>query len=197
VAKRRKGLESLDDEIRDLGGQATLVPLDLQKMDGLDELGLAIYERWKKLDILVGNAGILGPLSPISHIKPHDWQKVMYRLIRSMDALLRSSEAGRALFISSGITKTARAYWGAYAASKAGLESIVGTYAQETLKTNVRANLLNPGAMRTLMRAEAYPGEAKEDQTNPEELAPAILKLLSSEFDQTGQMFDVADLKKI
>lgn len=202
VARQKKGLEALDDEIRELGGEASLVPLDITKMDGLDELGLEIFKRWKKLDILVGNAGILGPMTPLSHVKPAEWQKVMdvnlganYRLIRSVDSLLRASDAGRALFITSNITQVKRAYWGPYAVAKAGLEMLAMTYAAETSKSPVKVNLLNPGAMRTAMRADAYPGEDKNTLKRPEELAPDILKLLSPELEQTGERFEIEDLK--
>lgn len=204
LARHKKGLEALDDEIRALGGQATLVPLDITKMDGLDELGLEIFRRWKKLDILVGNAGILGPLTPLSHVKPAEWQKVMdvninanYRLIRSLDALLRAAPAGRVLFITSNITRAPRAYWGPYAVAKAGLEMLATTYAAETAKTGVKVNLLNPGAMRTAMRAEAYPGEDQNTLTRPEQLAPDILKLLSADLAETGKRFEIEDLKSL
>ncbi len=204
VARHKKGLEALDDEIRALGGAATLVPMDLTKMDGLDELGLEIFKRWKKLDILVGNAGILGPMSPLSHVKPAEWQKVMdiylganFRLIRSVDALLRAAPAGRVLFITSNITRAPRAYWGPYAVAKAGLEMLAATYAAETSKTTVKVNLLNPGAMRTAMRAEAYPGEDPKTLIRPEDLAPDILKLLSADFSATGKRFEREDLKTL
>lgn len=204
VARQKKGLEALDDEIRALGAEATLVPLDITKLEGLDELGLEIFKRWKKLDILVGNAGILGPMSPLTHVKPADWQKVMdvylsanFRLIRSVDVLLRASDAGRALFITSNITKRNRAYWGPYAVAKAGLEALAGTYAAETAKTAIKVNLLNPGSMPTAMRAEAYPGEDQTTLADPEELAPDILKLLSADLEQTGQRFEIKDLKTL
>ncbi len=204
LGRKKRGLEALDDEIRELGGETTLVPLDIRKMDGLDELGLEIYKRWKRLDILVGNAGILGPLTPLSHVKPAQWQEVIdininanYRLIRSMDALLRSAPSGRALFITSGITRSSRAYWGPYAVAKAGLEALANTYAAETGKTSVRVNLLDPGPLRTVMRAEAYPGEDKSSQMRPEDLAPDVLKLLSGKFQETGQRFDRATLQSL
>ncbi len=201
LAKKKRGLEALDDEIQALGSEATLVPLDLRKGDGIDELGGVIFERWKKLDILVGNAGILGPLSPLSHVQPNQWQDAIdinvtanFRLIRSMDTLLRASDAGRALFITSNITRGNRAYWGPYATSKAALEMLVLTYAAETRQSAVKVNLVNPGAMRTTMRAEAYPGEDPKTLSTPEEIAPKILPLLTPEFDRTGQRFDIADL---
>ena len=201
VGRKKQGLEALDDEIQALGGEATLVPLDLTKGAGIDELGGVIFERWKKLDILVGNAGILGPMSPLSHVPPKQWQEVIdinltanFRLIRSMDALLRASEAGRAVFITSNITQGSRAYWGPYATSKAALEMLVLTYAAETRQSTLKVNLVNPGAMRTSMRAKAYPGEDPKTLATPEQIAPKILPLLRPEFDQTGQRFDVADM---
>lgn len=204
LARHKEGLEALDDEIRALGGEATLVPLDLARMDGLDDLGREIFNRWKKLDILVGNAGILGPMSPLSHVKPAEWQKVMdvyinanYRLIRSVDTLLRASDAGRALFITSNITQVKRAYWGPYAVGKAGLEMLAMTYAAETAKSALKVNLLNPGKMRTAMRADAYPGEDQKPLPRPEQLAPAILKLLSADFEQTGERFEIKDLESL
>lgn len=201
LAKTKNGLEALDDEIREIGGAATLVPLDLRKMDGLDELGLRIYERWKKLDILVANAGILGPLTPLSHVKPAQWQDVMdinvnanYRLIRSVDALLRSSDAGRVAAITSNAAVAKRAYWGPYAVSKAAFEMLAFTYAAETRTTALRVNVINPGPMRTRMRAEAYPGEDPMTLKTPEEIAPKILKTLSVDWTETGQRYDPEDL---
>lgn len=201
LAKKKRGLEELDDEIRELGGAATLVPLDIRKMDGLDDLGLAIYQRWKRLDIMVANAGILGPLTPLSHVKPTQWAEVMdinlnanYRLIRAMDSLLRSAPAGRALFITSSAARGGRAYWGPYAVSKAGLEMLADTYAAETRKTNVRVNLLNPGKMRTRMRAEAYPGEDAATLPDPGRVAEMALKFLTQDFQETGKRFDFTGL---
>ena len=202
VAKGKKGLEALDDEIRALGFEATLVPLDLKKWDGIDELGLAIHERWKKLDILVGSAGSLGPLTPLSHVKPKDWQDVIdinmtanYRLIRSMDPLLRASDAGRVCFITSGVTTRLRGYWGPYMASKAALEALALTYAKETEKTPIRVNLVDPGVVATAMRKEAYPGEDQSALNTPEATASLIVKVLAPGFTQTGQRFDLEGLK--
>lgn len=204
LGRKKRGLESLDDEIREAGGAATLVPLDLRKPEGIDELGGVIFERWKKLDILVAAAGILGPLSPLAHVTPKQWQAVIeinltanFRLIRSMDVLLRASPAGRAVFISSGVTRRRRAYWGPYATSKAALEMLAESYALETKKTNLCVNTVNPGAMRTKMRAEAFPGEDPKTLPHPDAIAPQILKLLSADFKQTGQHFDIEDLKTL
>ena len=202
VSRNKKDLEALDDEIRAVGKPATLVPLDLRKWDGIDDLGRVIFERWKKLDILVGNAGTLGPMTPLAHIKPDEWQNVMdvnitanYRLIRSMDALLRASDAGRAVFISSSLTQDVRAFWGAYATSKVALENIAFIYARETEKTNLKVNVVNPGAMATAMRKEAYPGEDQSTLATPEDVAPLILKILSPEFMETGKRFEIAELQ--
>src|SRR5262249_18316875 len=152
------------DEVRTIGGNATLLTLNLRQHDKIDGLGPTIYQRWGKLDILVGNAGILGPLSPLGHVSADAWSEVMevnltanWRLIRTLDPLLRRTDAGRAIFVSSG--GAPRAYWGPYAVSKAGLEALVKVYANEVANSTVRANLVDPGATRTGMRAKAFPGE--------------------------------------
>ncbi|MGI9464773.1 MAG: SDR family NAD(P)-dependent oxidoreductase, partial [Aestuariivirgaceae bacterium] len=152
VARTVGGLEDLDDEITRAGGTATLVPADLQDHAAIDQLGAAIHERWGKLDILVGNAGVLGKLTPLGHLEPKVWDEVMavnvtanWRLIRSLDPLLQRSDAGRAVFVSSGAAHDIHAYWGAYSISKAALEAMVKTYAAETASTPIRANILNPG----------------------------------------------------
>lgn len=195
TARTQGALEELDDEIRALGGQATLVPCDLANFDTIDQIGAAIYERFGKLDVLVGNAGLLGTLAPISHIEPKEWQKLLdvnltanWRLIRSLDPLLRASDAGRAIFVTSSVGHNPRAFWGSYAVSKAGLEMTAGIYAEETKKTNVRVNLINPGGTRTNMRADAMPGENPEDVKAPEALNHFFLELASPAYDQTGQM---------
>jgi NAD(P)-dependent dehydrogenase (short-subunit alcohol dehydrogenase family) len=175
IARTVGGLEEVDDRCRAAGGQpATLVPLDLRQHDGIDNLGAAVFERFGRLDVLVGNAAMLGALSPLGHIAPEQWDQVLalnltanWRLIRIFDPLLRRSDAGRAIFLTSGITRSAPAYWGAYAASKAALETLVRTYAAEIAATAVRANLVNPGPTRTHLRAQAFPGE------DPAQLPPA------------------------
>ena len=185
VARTTGALEELDDEIRGAGGQApTLVPLDLTDGPGIDRLGGALFERHRRLDILVGNAGQLGTLSPTGHIDPQTWQKVMeinvtanWRLIRSMDVLLRQAPAGRAIFVTSGITQTTLPYWSAYAASKAALEALVLSYAAEVAKTNLKVNLLDPGIVRTAMRAKAFPGERPEDLKPPEAVTDLFVSL--------------------
>ncbi len=197
VARTTGGLEALDDRIREKGGTATLVPLDLMDYDGIDRLGGALYERFGKLDILVGNAGLLGPLSPLGHIDPKQWENVLavnvtanWRLIRSMDPLLRRSDAGRAVFISSGAATNVRAFWGPYSVSKAALDALVRTYAEETRTTPVRVNLFNPGPTRTKMRAQAMPGEDPMTLPTPEEIAAHIVKLVDPALSETGMLYD-------
>lgn len=197
LARTVGGLEELDDKIRDIGGSATLVPLDLKDFEGIDRLGAALHERYRRLDILIGNAGILGPLSPLGHVDPMSWDEVMtinvsanFRLIRSMDPLLRLSRAGRVVFISSGVAATARAYWGPYAVSKAALEVLARTYANETSTTAVRVNLLDPGAIRTRMRAQAMPGEDPTTLDPPERVAEKIVELCLPGFAVSGKLYD-------
>jgi NAD(P)-dependent dehydrogenase (short-subunit alcohol dehydrogenase family) len=184
VARTVGGLEALDDRIQKAGGSATLVPLDVTDGAGIDRLGGAIYERFGKLDVFLGNAGLLGTLSPIGHIDPAIFEKVMavnvtsnWRLIRSLDPLLRASDAGRAIFVTSGVSRRVVPYWSAYAASKAALDMMVCTYAAESAHTAVRVNLYNPGPMRTGMRKEAFPGEKPESVPLPEAHAEALIQL--------------------
>lgn len=196
VARTKGGLEALDDAIRAEGGQPiTLVAMDLSDYAKIDQLGGVIHERFGKLDILVGNAAMLGTLGPITHAKPSMWDKVMnlnvnanYRLIRSMDPLLRASGQGRALFVTSGVTETPRAYWGPYAVSKAALEMLVGTYAEEVKGTPLQVGLIDPGRVRTGMRKEAYPGEDASKLTSPDEVAQQFLDAILA--------FDAQETKK-
>ena len=197
VARTTGGLEELDDAIRARGGAATLVPLDLKDFAGIDRLGGVIYERWGKLDILFGNAGVLGVVTPLGHLEPKVWDNAMainvtanWRLIRSLDPLLRQSDAGRALFVTSAATKSCRPFWGVYSASKAALEALVRTYAGEMANTTVRANLLNPGPLRTHMRAQAMPGEDPETLKTPDAVAPEIVRMLSPGYTDNGMLFD-------
>ncbi len=195
VARTQGGLEALDDHIRATGGlPATLVPLDLSDYAQIDRLGGIIHERFGKLDILVGNAAMLGTLGPISHAKPSMWEKVFalnvtanYRLIRSFDPLLRQSDAGRAIFVTSAAAQRTRAYWGPYAASKAALETLVGTYAEEVAGTNLRVNLIDPGKARTGMRKEAYPGEDDKTLPHPDTLTDRFVELARADVDVNGQ----------
>ena len=196
IARTVGGLEELDDQIREAGGPgATLVPLDLRESDAIDSLGASLYERFGHLDILVGNAAVLGTLSPLGHIEPAAWAEVMdinltanWRLIRSLDPLLRRSQAGRAIFVSSGAAAAPHAYWGAYAASKAGLEMLVKTYAAELAKTEVRANLIDPGAVRTAMRAKAFPGEDPQSLPAPEEITERFVELAEARCARNGEV---------
>jgi NAD(P)-dependent dehydrogenase (short-subunit alcohol dehydrogenase family) len=197
VARTTGALEELDDDIKSAGGSASLVPMDLRKPDGIDQLGGVVFERWKRLDILVGNAGVLGRLSPLGHIEPKTWDEVMavnvtanWRLIRSFDPLLRQSEAGRAVFVTSGAARTIFAYWGPYAVSKAALETLAKTYAAETVKTAIKVNLLNPGPIRTRMRAQAMPGEDPNSLPPPEAVAEAFLPLVLPSQKESGLIYD-------
>ncbi len=193
VARTQGALEELDDEIRSFGGSATLVPLDLHDGDGIDRLGGAVHERWKRLDILVSAAGVLGLTTPIAHLDPKVWDQVMaanltanYRLIRSFDPLLRQSRSGRAIFLTSGAATRPRAFWGAYAASKAGLNALAATYADEVEHTQVRVSVLNPGPMRTRMRAQAFPGEDPMTLPEPGEIVPLVFELISAHAPAPG-----------
>jgi NAD(P)-dependent dehydrogenase (short-subunit alcohol dehydrogenase family) len=194
VARTVGGLEEVDDQIKSLGGSATLVPLDVTDGPGIDRLGAALYERYGRLDVLVGNAAVLGTLSPVGHIEPKIFEQVMainvtanWRLIRSLDPLLRRSEAGRAIFVTSGIARRVVAYWGAYAASKAALDMLIGIYAAEVAHTNVRVNLFNPGPTRTSMRREAFPGEDPVQQTPPEAHGESLIRLALPSCTLNGQ----------
>lgn len=190
-------LEETDDAIRAVGGTATLIPLNLQQSDRLDALGPTLYQRFGRLDVFVANAGILGPLSPLPHVASEAWARVIeinltanWQLIRTLDPLLRRSTAGRAIFVTSGAARAENAYWGPYAVSKAGLEALVKTYAQEMANTNVRANLINPGPVRTQMRAKAFPGEDPGTLPAPEDIAPLFVDLARPGCTANGELFD-------
>ncbi len=197
LARTQGALEELDDGIRRAGGTATLVPVDLKDFAALDRLGAAIEQRWGKLDILVGNAGILGEIAPLTHVDQPVWDAVMtinvtanWRLIRALDPLLRKAEAGRAVFVSSGAAHKCTAYWGPYSVSKAALEALVRTYAAETASTPVRVTLVNPGPLRTAMRRAAMPGEDPATLKTPEDLAPHIVRLASPSWTETGKLYE-------
>lgn len=194
VARTVGGLEEVDDRVKAVGGSATLVPLDVTDGPGIDRLGGALHERFGRLDILVGNAGVLGTLSPIGHFEPKVFEEVMavnvtanWRLLRSMDPLLRRSDAGRAIFVTSGASRKVLPYWGAYAASKAALDMLVAVYAAEVAHTAVKANLFNPGPTRTGMRRQAFPGENEALQTPPEAHAEALIRLALPSCTMNGQ----------
>jgi NAD(P)-dependent dehydrogenase (short-subunit alcohol dehydrogenase family) len=197
VARTVGGLEELDDAIRGLGGAATLVPLDLKDYAGIDRLALALNERFKRLDLLVGNAAILGPLSPLGHVEAAAWEEVMavnvtanWRLIRAMDPLLQRSDAGRGVFLTCGVAALALAYWGPHAASKAALEVLARTYAAETATTRVRVNLFAPGPIRTRMRAQAMPGEDPMTLETPDKAAEKIVELCLPSLQESGKLYD-------
>lgn len=198
VARTVGGLEELDDEIKAAGGSATLVPLDLTDMAGIDRLGGSIHQRWGKLDILVANAGVLGVIAPIGHVEAKVFDRVMavnvtgtWRLIRSVDPLLRLSDAGRAIVISSGAAHSARAFWAPYAASKAAVEALARSWADETKNMALRINIVDPGATRTAMRAQAMPGENPDILPVPADVASSILRLASPSLTDTGRIWNV------
>ncbi|KKB81171.1 oxidoreductase [Devosia soli] len=198
VARTVGALEELDDAIQDFGGSSTLVPFDLRDGDAIDRLGAAIFERWGHLDGLVANAGMLGTLSPVPHLKPDEFEKVFainvtanFRLLRSLDLLLRQASAGRAVFVSSSSARSARPFWGLYAASKAALDAMVKAYAGEMSITNVKTNVFYPGAVRTAMRAKAMPGEDPETLPAPSVVAPKLVDMLSPTLMENGRLYDV------
>jgi NAD(P)-dependent dehydrogenase (short-subunit alcohol dehydrogenase family) len=194
LARTVAALEEVDDEIRAEGGAATLVPAELTDYPVIERMSAAVYERWGRLDVLVGNAGMLGVLSPLSHIAPDVWDQVLavnvtanWRLIRSFDPLLRASPAGRLIFVTSAVA-SGRAYWGAHAVSKGALETMVRTYAAEVAKTPVRANLINPGPTRTSMRAQAYPGEDPASVKPPEAVTDTFVDLAEAACSRHGEI---------
>jgi NAD(P)-dependent dehydrogenase (short-subunit alcohol dehydrogenase family) len=195
AARTVGGLEEVDDAIRAAGGAATLVPFDLRDFIKIDELAAALLDRYGRLDILVGNAGEFGVFSPLGHIPPTIWAAVMdlnltanWRLIRAMDPLLRVAPAGRAIFVTSAIGRDSLAYWGPYAVSKTGLEMLVRIYAAEIARTRVRANLIDPGALRTRLRAHAFPGEDPNSLPAPESVTDYFLDLASPECARNGEL---------
>ena len=197
VARTQGGLEELDDAITAAGGSATLVPLNMTDSDGIARLGAALHERHGKLDILVGNAGIAGPSSPLGHIDLKPWTDVIavnvtanFQLIRCMEPLLRQSDAGRAVFITSGVASKASAYLGPYAASKAALDTLVRVWAAETAITPIRVNLFSPGPIRTRMRAQVFPGEDPMTLDTPEQVAEFIVPMCAPSWTESGKLYD-------
>lgn len=193
VARAQKALEKLDDDIRALGGEATLVPMDLKDYAGIDQLGAALFERFGKLDGLAACAGVLGSLTPAHQATPSIMEDTIgvnfmanQRLIRSFHPLLRESDAGRAVFLTTGVVRDPRAYWAPYAASKAALEVLVQCYAAELNVTPIKANLFSPGPVRTAMRAKAFPGEDPMTLPTPAEVAPSIADMLEPSYDANG-----------
>ena len=195
LGRTQGALEELYDLIKKSNGEATGVPLDLTDGDALDRLGASIAERWGKLDMMVGNAGVLGPLTPVSHIDPDDLAKVLAinvtanaRLIRAMEPLLMQADAPRAVFTTSGAAQKCRPFWGAYASGKAALDALVRSWAHEHENDALRVNLVSPGPIRTAMRAQAMPGEDPETLPTPADLAPLFLDLLSPQETRTGEI---------
>ncbi|MCC0031367.1 MAG: SDR family NAD(P)-dependent oxidoreductase [Brucellaceae bacterium] len=200
VARTTGGLEELDDEIKTAGGSATLVPLDLTDMAGIDRLGGAIHERWGKLDILVANAAMLGTISPVGHVEAKVFEKVMtvnvtatWRLMRTTEPLLRASGTGRAIVLSSGAAHSCKPFWGPYSASKAAVEALARTWAAENEKFGIKVNCVNPGATRTAMRAQAVPGENPATLPHPQDVARKIIPLADPALTETGLYFDVPE----
>lgn len=201
VARTVGGLEEVDDSIQRISGKnATLVPLDLTDYAAIDQLGQAIFDRFKRLDVLVSNAGVFHNLTPLAHIDPKSWEDDIavnltapWRLIRSLDPLLRLSEAGRAIFVTTGATMAPRAYWGSYAISKMGMEMLAKIYAEEVTLTQIKVNLLDPGRVRTKMRARAYPGENPLSVPAPENITEGFVRLAEQSFTQNGQRLHAND----
>jgi len=202
LARTQGALEELDDSVRAAGSEATLVPCDLKDFAALDRLGAAIFERWGRLDILIANAGVLGPMTPLAHIEPRQWEEIFsvnvtanWRLFRSLDLPLRRAEAGRVIMMTSGARHAAqlKPYWGAYAITKAALDALARTYAAETMNiSQIKVMLVDPGPMRTRLRASAMPGEDPSKLMTPEDLAPKIIALCLPGWQETGKLYDFA-----
>lgn len=193
-------LESLDDEIQALGQNCTIVPFDLKDGDAIDRLGASIHERWRKLDIFIGNAAILGPITPLGHISPKDFQQLLdinvtanWRMLRSFDPLLKASDAGRVVFVTSGSTGKNKAYWGGYMMTKAALESLAQTYVSENRINSIRTNIVNPGPIATNMRAKAVPGENQANLPQPDDIAPLFVELSLPECKRDGDIVSFYD----
>jgi NAD(P)-dependent dehydrogenase (short-subunit alcohol dehydrogenase family) len=197
VARTQGALEEVDDTARAAGSSATLVPLDMRDFPGIYRLATALNERYQHLDVLIGNAAVVGQRSPLDHVDPQNWDEVMavnvtanWHFIRAMDPLLKRAKAGRAVFITSGAATHARAYAGPYSVSKAALNVLARTYAEETSSTPVRVNLFNPGPTRTRMRASVMPGEDPMTLPTPEQVSEKILELCLPSFSETGKLYD-------
>jgi NAD(P)-dependent dehydrogenase (short-subunit alcohol dehydrogenase family) len=200
VARTQGGLEQLDDEIRGMGGSATLLVMDLSKHEQIDGLAAPLLERWGRLDVLVANAGMLGRLTPIAQFPPNLWQQCFdlnvhanWRLIRALDPLLRASPSGRAMLVTSGVTQRPAPYWGAYAVTKAALEAMAQTWAAELEQTNLRVNLINPGPVRTMTRAQAYPGEDPAALPAPDQVTEAFVMLAEASCTLHGARVEAQD----
>ncbi len=198
IARSQAALEEVDDAIKEAGaGKASLIPLNLTDGKRVDALGPTLYERFGRLDIFVGNAAILGRLSPLTHIPSEHWERVMatnvtanWRLIRTLDPLLRRSDAGRVIFVTSSVARSAKAYWAPYSVSKAALETLARTYANETADSAIKVNLVDPGPTATRMRAEAYPGEDQASLPAPEQVAEIFVALALPSCTRTGEIIE-------
>ena len=195
LARTQGGLEEVYDEIVNAGGEATGVPMDLTDYEAIDRLGGVIAERWGKLDIFVGNAGILGPISPVAHMNPDEFEKTLAvnvtanaRLIRALEPLLLASDNGRAVFLTSGAAYSTKPFWGAYSTSKAALDALVKSWANEQKNTSLKINLYSPGPVRTAMRAQAMPGENPSTLPTAEDIAPQIVSLCSPDYQESGEI---------
>jgi NAD(P)-dependent dehydrogenase (short-subunit alcohol dehydrogenase family) len=202
LARTVGGLEELDDKIKESGGSATLVPLDVRDTAGIASLATALDERYQRLDILIGNAGIGGPSAPLGHVHPKEWDEMLavnvtanWHFIRFLDPLLQKSDAGRAVFISSGSALNARPYRGPYSVAKAALNALARTYAHENMSSKLRVNVLNPGPTRTRMRAAIMPGEDPMTLPAPEDVAAKIVELCLPSFQETGKLYDFPQKK--
>ncbi len=203
LARTSGALEELDDEINQAGGSATLIPVDITNDEAMDQLAPALTQRFGKIDIFVGNAGALNDLCPVADIDTKIWNGMLavnltanWKLIKALDPLLKQSDAGRVVFVSTGTTETHKAYWGAYTVSKAGLEALAMTYANEVENLSVIVNILNPGATRTAMRAKAMPGEDPMSLPHPDEVAECIVEMCQPNFTKNGQRINYRDWKK-
>ncbi len=203
IGRDVQGLEATDDLVQSAGGEATLVPLDLGKVDMIDTLAAELAKKFGKIDVLVGNAATLGVLTPIQDIKPRDFNHVMtvnchahWRLLRALHGGLLASSAGRVIFTTSGVTAFNPAYWGAYNISKSALESLAMTYANEIQSTNIRVNLIDPGVVRTQLRAEAFPGENPQMHPSPESICDLYVRLAMTECDSNGKKYFAQNASK-
>ncbi len=195
MARTISALEDVHDAVVEKGGTATILPADISKLDDIDNLGPTIMERFGKLDVLISNAATLGPLSPIGHIDEKAWNTTIdtnlnaqFRLIRTLDPLLKQSENGRAVFVTSGLgNETHLPFWAPYSVTKAGLQALVKSYAAETENTNLRVNLISPGVVNTKMIAKAFPGGYQGDMKEPEDVTDAFRGLVSVDCTRHGE----------
>ena len=194
-------LEEVDDEIKKIGSKSTIVELDSKDLPAIPRLAKAIHDKWGKLDGFIANAGQLGQMSPMPHIEPDAWDETIlvnltsvWHQIRNFDLLLRAAPSARVILMSSAAALGPRAYWGAYAVSKAGIEAMGRAWAAESEKTKIKINMIDPGGTRTGMRAAAFPGEDPRTLPAPDAIAPAFLQLLSSNCQDHGQLFQARDM---